>query len=643
VDNVKLSLRQRKILRVLEDRNDFVTSKELAESMKVSSRTIRNDIHEMNQMLSTLDVHIESVQSKGFYIVEKDYERIRELSRSGAAFFSRAERIRYLAFRLCACDGSLNLYELEEEMYLSHTALLSDLKIIRKKYTYEPPHIRLNQKGDEVSFEQNEEKIRSVLLNMFHEDWDYTAQNNAFYKADFLNRDLMKILISETTGTLFRYGIKMDDATLTALQLLLGIMHERVINGHIYPEGLPLPDAGTNTGKAVMELFELIQRQTGVVYPESELARINQFINDTRMHDERWINDENHLEPFPLYVTDEVNKYLANIERIFRVDFSPDKEFVNVLQVFFMQLAKGNTLFSHYQDPFIIKNTLFAEFELACLYQQQSVEYVGRHLSDSELCTLAVCFSGAIRQYLQIHPEKKLRAVLFSHGNLAAAFGLKRRILESFDLYLDITDVAPLNFAYTFDFRDIDIIFSTQKKKFAVSSDITFIYINDHPGLNFEDDAMKIKMLSFRKIWPVPSFNIKELLENAFWHEELDESDKDAVLKIMAEEYIQEGLADRQHMLDIIQRETVNSFAIKPGIVFVYTLLPAAETRLSVIHLRHRIRWNDFKISTVIMALFAEKEINLLFQLKIRFYNRIFDTELLKKSRTKEELIQLLK
>ena len=133
VESLKLSLRQRKILRILEQRASFVTSKELAESMKVSSRTIRNDIHDMDRLLAPLHVNIISIQSKGFFIDPSDSERVREIQRTETAFFSRSERIRYLVFRLCEADQPINLYDLEEEVYLSHTALLSDLKRIEKK------------------------------------------------------------------------------------------------------------------------------------------------------------------------------------------------------------------------------------------------------------------------------------------------------------------------------------------------------------------------------------------------------------------------------------------------------------------------------------------------------------------------------
>ena len=62
----ELSLRQRKILYLLNGRNDYVPSKELAKELKVSSRTILNDIHQMNQALSDHGASILSSNSKGF-------------------------------------------------------------------------------------------------------------------------------------------------------------------------------------------------------------------------------------------------------------------------------------------------------------------------------------------------------------------------------------------------------------------------------------------------------------------------------------------------------------------------------------------------------------------------------------------------
>lgn len=640
---LRLSLRQRKILHYIHNKENCVTSKELAEKMKVSSRTIRNDIHAMNDMMQAYDACIVSTQGKGFLLQAKDPDLIREITRVDNTFFTRTERLRYLSFRLCESDTPLNLYDLEEEVFVSRTALLSDLKLLRKKYSLEPPYIKILIHGDEVSLERDEEKIRSVLLHMFHEDWDYTIQKNAFYGSHYIDKDLLELLLQKTRRVLADADIRMDDASLSALQLLLAITHERVKQGYIYPaRDAADEDFEPGTKQAVKELFALMRDQTGITYPVSEYVRIYEFIFRSRLANDRWPEEGMFVSSFPKSVREEVDRYLEDIRELFRVDFSEDPEFVAVLCAFFQRMISGNSMFSRYQDPLNIKKTLTAEFELAYLYQKQAPAFIGRCLLERELSSLALCFSGAIRQYLAIHPEKKLKAILFSHGNLAEAFSLKRRIMEAFSLYLNITEMAPLNFADFMNLTDTDLIFTTLRKKpWKYSSEKT-VFVDDLPNAGFDADEMKIKMLSQKNIWPRPFCSLEELLKQAFWNGQEETRDNMHLISRMVSDYRAAGIAGKEHEEDILHRETISSFAIRSGLVFVHTLIPAEETKLSVVSLKHSIRWSDYKVNTVVMAMFRKEDISLLFLLKIQFCNKGIDPAILQRCRSKEELCSCL-
>ena len=283
MEEEKLSLRQRKILYMIENRSGYTTSEELAKLFRVSSRTIRNEIKEMNRILAHHHASIISTQSKGFRFQAEDHEAIRAFSRIDTAFLTRAERIRHLAFLLCQSDKPLNLYDLEEEIFVSRTSLLSDIRGLRQKYTHEPPFIRLIQHRDEIAFDQDEYKRRLILLNLFHEDWDYNSEGNAYYGLHFLDKDLLSLLTKYTSAILSLYKIRMDDPTLVALELSLAIMHYRYTEGHQYPEELTVTGGSVTVRSAVDELFRLIEAETGVAYPQSEKDRICEFISNTQI------------------------------------------------------------------------------------------------------------------------------------------------------------------------------------------------------------------------------------------------------------------------------------------------------------------------------------------------------------------------
>lgn len=94
--------------------------------------------------------------------------------------------------------------------------------------------------------------------------------------------------------------------------------------------------------------------------------------------------------------------------------------------------------------------------------------------------------------------------------------------------------------------------------------------------------------------------------------------------------------------MDIVQREARISFCVRPDIVFLHTVLPVPKTQLSVMTLKHRIRWNDFRTAVIVMAMFREEDRNLLFHLNLRFNQADFGAGSLRFLKTKEELLPVL-
>ena len=308
-----LTLRQRKILHTVLNRKDYITSAELAAALKVSSRTVRNDIGRLNHILGPYHAVITATQSKGVLLRTEEPEQLRELMNMDTAFFTREDRVRYLAFRLCLNDSPLNLYDLEDELFISHTALMTDIRSLREKYSNSVPHILLHTTRDEIWFEADELKLRYVLLNLFHEDWDYGTTENAYYGFDFLDGALLSLLTKNVSKILFRFGIVMDDPTLVSLELTLAIMHYRVLKGHPFPDYLPLPDGSSPESAATQALFELVEAHTRYIYPMPERARIREMIATGRFVPAEGLND-----PAALTIKQTAICYLAEIEIVNR-------------------------------------------------------------------------------------------------------------------------------------------------------------------------------------------------------------------------------------------------------------------------------------------------------------------------------------
>lgn len=190
-----------------------------------------------------------------------------------------------------------------------------------------------------------------------------------------------------------------------------------------------------------------------------------------------------------------------------------------------------------------------------------------------------------------------------------------------FGSYLEVTDLLPVNSKSTFDFSRTDLVLTTVKKKISDNTATRTIYLDSFVNFSSSSFQNDIKMLAMRSLCPQPSAPTESLFQNAYWHGNKDLAERFPIIEEMMSDFIRDDIASEKHLLEILSRESVSSFAIENNIVFLYSVVPAQETKLSFMTLSHRIVWNTKKIQMVIMAVFCREDRNLLFYLNNLFYH----------------------
>ena len=284
MDTLGLSLRQKKLLHLLRGVDTFTTGSALAKQLGVTPRTIRTDVAGINKSLAPYNARVYSEHSKGYLYVADDPQAIQSMSRLDTAFFSRDERVRFLAFRFCLSDEPLNIYDLEDEIFVSHTTLEHDLRQLKMKYVFSGPRIDFIQDRDSLFFEEDERKRRAVLNHLFSADWDYHSRNNAYYGYHFLDQDLMDKIIEILPPILAEHSISMEDPSLVSLVLAIAIMIHRAGDGHSLSyntENLLTSDHAVLS--ATEDLFAEIEKVLGLSFSAAEQNEIAQMIDETKM------------------------------------------------------------------------------------------------------------------------------------------------------------------------------------------------------------------------------------------------------------------------------------------------------------------------------------------------------------------------
>ncbi len=657
---LNLSLRQKKLLHLLQGMEGYITGSALARQLNVSPRTIRTDIAEINRALAPFQAQILSERSKGYLYYASDPKALEGVTQSDYAFFTTEERVRYLAFRLCLSDKPLNLYDLEDEMFISHTTLEHDLRQLRIQYVLSDPKITFLQDHDSFSFEQDEKKRRSILNRLFREDWNYQTRNNAYYGYHFLDANLLNEIMDELPLHLVRHGIFMEDPSLVSLNLAIAIMYHRVTSGHPLPEE-ELPERkNPAVSQATDELFlaleeklhcsfapqereDIYERILSGCLPESMYRKAACGENETQScpksrKEEAAVNET--PASFPPLTQELADAYLKKIKGTFGLDFRSDEDFTLTLLSYLQYLQIPGRIFNAQGNHDIDKEQLLTEYEIADLFQDLALAYLGSYVTETELLYLAHCISGALESYTQLHPENKLKTVICCHLNMPAAWALKRRVLGAFGNYLTVTALLPVNSKNTYDFRDTDLILSTVKKRITDSPSTELLRIDPYlPTKDCLAISACLKDAKIRRLFPAPRDFLKDLLTGACWHEKEPPISRFDVIETLCGDFLKEGIVGQEYVSDLLRRESVSTFAVRPGLVFMHSLVPAKETRLSVMTFDHRIIWNTHKIRTVIAGAFRPQDAPLLIRLKHIFYDASLDIESFKMLREKKEII----
>lgn len=637
---LNLTLRQRKLLHIVQNQHAIITGQELAKQLLVSPRTIRTDVAEINRIIRPFNAQIHSERSKGYHFEAEDPLLIQQLNQIENAFLTKEDRVRYLALRLCLAEEPLNTYDLEDEIFVSHTTLEHDIHQLKMQYMLSEPYILINYSKDYLSCEQDEVKIRHLLVNLFHNDWNYQTHGNAYYGYHFLNHEHLKYIMKELPIHLKNHNIILDDPTMVALDLAVVVMFHRTSSGHVLPETLDIPITDSTAYAVTEDLFLALEKYFNYSFPASERLHIYQYIASGNVLTMKDLNPQNPAASFDTDVVEMANAYLCNIHNLYNIDFRKDNDFFITLLLFIRDLKMEHRIYNSQENTAIIQEQLADELEIAFLFQDIANRYLGRYITRSEIQYLAYLISGAIEFMFETNPEAKLKTVICCHLNPAAYWSLKRQILGAFNKYLDVVDLLPVNAQHFYDFSNTDLILSTVRKDITNLSTCDTIRIN---SILSPKDYLTLSSYITRKrieaLCPHSNHSLHALLSDAYWHEAEVTETRFGILEILTRDFLNDGIVDEIQVQSLLRKESFMSAATRAGILFLYFPCQTSETKLSVMTLNHKIKWNSHRIRTIVLGAFKKEDISLIFRFNHIFHNdEICNIEKIKTLKTKKEL-----
>ena len=465
-----LTKRNIKLLKILYDAGDYISSIRLADELDISIRTVKSEIKSINAIISLTNSFIISKYGKGYLLkLSNQFDKsLVEGKRFNHFFDSNQDRIIYILRKLLLADNYIKIEKLADDLYISRGLLTKILKDVRSQLIRFRLSI-VNKPNYGILIKGNEKDKRLAISDyFFHSD----IELNTEYLKDFSkigynkqkNRDLFKYI----DEILYKYKIDLSEYSVNNLIVHLYITLSRIHSGHQIEISSELNSKNSVEHKAARELLDYFQTKINIDVTCEEIDFIAEHIKSKRILDVVLLSDS---EIRKLKQCIEV-MYLE-INNNFGFDFTLDSELYQYLYLHIPQMVRRLQAHMTIRNTSVIDNKrryLFATkvTHSACAVIEQ---YYNVRVDLNEFGYLLLYFNLAITKF---EVNKIIKIGIFTGRSRPESMMYLNEVREQFpSRKYDIENIQKIS-------EDYDLIISLYKCDTEVSCPLVIIENDDY-------------------------------------------------------------------------------------------------------------------------------------------------------------------
>ncbi|MFO7152103.1 MAG: BglG family transcription antiterminator [Bacillota bacterium] len=640
-----MEVRWREILKILIKSKGPLTTEDIARKLKVSSRTIRNDLDKIQEFLVPFGVRVVKKPRTGVYIEgasEKKAELLDRISQSDSFYvepYSQQEREKYIIWKLLQAEKNLTTQQLADELYVSKATIYKDLDYVEKWLArHGLKLVRKPNYGVEIAgSEENFRKAISDFLvnNGAVDELKELVQNPLIHPLDRrLNPDIFAQLVRmfpeidiRKLERIIREAEEMMhlhfvDESYTALIVHTAITIKRLRERKkikLQPLKINLKD--TEEYRAAKFIAEKLKDEFGIEIPENEIAYISLHILGAKIEKRLPLKEktiENMLKDLEKEILEIVFDIVNVVEKTLGVKLADDKFLIAGLALHLRPVINRIRYGLNLHNPILsqIKENYTSIYGIAWITAGIIEKRLGIKVGEEEVGYLAMHIGAAVERATA--PKKAL--VICSSG-IGTAQMLASRLKKKFP-EIQVVDVIP--------FCSVDEFLKSRKVDFVISTvpltlkDIPVILVSP---LLTERDIASIEEIIGSGISTKLKLDQNEF-ENNLVYELIPEElifckrtfeSKEQIIEEIGNILVAKGYVRPEFVKTVKEREKITSTYIGKGVA-----IPHGEDRfvlrptVAVVTLKTPIEW-------------WKNQVDLVFYLALRFdtseYTRAFFKE----------------
>nr|WP_303213152.1 PTS sugar transporter subunit IIA [uncultured Romboutsia sp.] len=549
-----MNTRALSIIKILLNSVEPVSSLALSQEIGCSTKTIQNEIKEVNKELKNCE--IVSIRGIG-YKIEGNLDDI-DIKNSDLYDYDRVEYIIKKIINISSTDkDTIKLEDLADSMYVSLSTVKNDLKEVKK--ILNEYNLKISSKHKQgICIEASEEDIIKFIINYSNK------VDNSLSIKDFLNNNIIENLFS----------IK---------KILLDTLNY---------ENMILTD---NEFKNIVNYISIYLSRNNT----NQSDFIKEYIKKYKNKKEKPISEDEQL-----LIRKAIKEFCRDLNIATSINLSHDKIFEECLFNHICNLYKRADLgINQYEiTAGEIKLKYPFPFELGKIAKKTIEKNLNMEISEDEVENIALHIGGALERIDKRDEKKVYKTIIVCTSGVGTSMLIKSKLENIFKGKLEIIKVIP---SYLIDYvnvLDIDFVISTVEVNLE---NVNVIKVS--PMLTDKEIKLIEKYIETENVYI--DLDIQNLFSSELFFNDIKAETRSQVIDIMSKKLVEKGYIDDTMRQSYFERETIATTEIGNMVAIPHGAKGEVyENKVAIGILKEPISWEVGKVRLVIMlALDKEK------------------------------------
>ena len=549
-----MNTRALSIIKILLNSVEPVSSLALSQEIGCSTKTIQNEIKEVNKELKNCE--IVSIRGIG-YKIEGNLDDI-DIKNSDLYDYDRVEYIIKKIINISSTDkDTIKLEDLADSMYVSLSTVKNDLKEVKK--ILNEYNLKISSKHKQgICIEASEEDIIKFIINYSNK------VDNSLNIKDFLNNNIIENLFS----------IK------------------KILLDTLSYENMILTD---NEFKNIVNYISIYLSRNNT----NQSDFIKEYIKKYKNKKEKPISEDEQL-----LIRKAIKEFCRDLNIATSINLSHDKVFEECLFNHISNLYKRADLGINQYEMTAgeIKLKYPFPFELGKIAKKTIEKNLNMEISEDEVENIALHIGGALERIDKRDEKKVYKTIIVCTSGVGTSMLIKSKLENIFKGKLEIIKVIP---SYLIDYvnvLDIDFVISTVEVNLE---NVNVIKVS--PMLTDKEIKLIEKYIETENVYI--DLDIQNLFSSELFFKDIKAETRSQVIDIMSKKLVEKGYIDDTMRQSYFERETIATTEIGNMVAIPHGAKGEVyENKVAIGILKEPISWEVGKVRLVIMlALDKEK------------------------------------